>query len=261
MTGRGEGRLGWRRAFVVGGSEGIGLEIARQLAAAGTDVVVLSRSQTKLDAARTVIGRCTTATLDVTEADGTRRVLDDLARDAVPDLVVNTAGFARAAWLTEVADDDARAMVETNYLGTVHVCRAVVPHLVAAGRGTIVTTSSMAGVTGVPGYTLYGATKFAVRGFSEALRRELHPTGVRVTVLCPPNTRTPGFDEENRTKPPEVLALEEKVRTLDPADVAAALLRALPRNPPLVLADRSSRTAGLAVRLAPRLVERSLRRR
>lgn len=261
MTRRGLARREWRRAVVVGGSEGIGLEVARLLADAGTDVVILGRSQAKLDAARAEIGACHTARVDVTDAELTRQVIDDAVRDGVPDLVVVTAGYARAAWLGDTDAALARGLIDTNYLGTVHVCQAVVPHLVAAGGGTIVTTSSMAGLTGVPGYTLYSAAKFAVRGFSEALRRELHPTGVRVTVLCPPNTRTPGFDEENRTKPPEVLALEEKVPTLDPADVAAALLRALPRNPPLVLADRGSRTAGLAVRLAPRLVERSLRRR
>jgi len=251
----------WRRALVIGGSEGIGLEVARRLAAAGSDVVIMSRSEAKLEAARAAIGACRIAVLDVTDAAGTRRVIEDAVEGGVPDLVVNTAGYARAAWLTDTGDDDARAMMETNYLGTVNVCRAVVPHLIAAGDGTIVTTSSMAGLTGVPGYTLYGATKFAVRGFSEALRRELHPHGVRVSVLCPPNTRTPGFEEENRTKPPEVLAAEEKVQTLDAAEVAEVLLRALPRNPALVLADRSSRSAGLAIRLVPGVVERSLRRK
>jgi 3-dehydrosphinganine reductase len=151
--------------------------------------------------------------------------------------------------------------METNYLGTVHVCHVLVPHLVEAGRGTIVTTSSMAGLTGVFGYAGYSASKFAVVGFSEALRRELRPHGVHVATLCPPNTRTPGFDEENRTKPPEVLVAEEKIRTLEPEQVADYLLKVLPRRPNLVIPALDGRLGHSVIRHFPRLADRMLRRR
>ena len=200
--------------------------------------------------------------LDVRDAAATAAVLDEaVAALGVPDLVVTTAGFARAEWFAESPLDNARAMIETNYLGTVHVCHALVPHLVAAGRGTIVTTSSMAGLTGVYGYTGYSASKFAVVGFSEALRRELHPRGIHVATLCPPNTRTPGFDEENRTKPPEVLAAEEKVKTLEPEQVAEHLLKVLPSRPNLVVPGFDSRLGHRVIRHLPRVAERMLRRR
>jgi 3-dehydrosphinganine reductase len=118
----------------------------------------------------------------------------------------------------------------------------------------------MAGLTGVFGYTGYSATTFAVRGFSEALRRELRPFGIRVSVLCPPNTRTPGFVEENRYKPAEVLKAEEKVSTVDPDVVAAALLRQLPSNPFVITASLDSRLAVVLLHLAPWIVDRALRR-
>lgn len=253
----------WTRAFVVGGSEGIGLAVAQRLAAEGVEVAIFGRSADKLRAASdTLGGTAYVAPLDVTDADGTRAALDTAVSElGTPDLVVSTAGFARAEWFHEAPLDNVRAMMETNYLGTVHVCHALVPHLVDAGRGTVVTTSSMAGVTGVFGYAGYSASKFAVVGFSEALRRELRPHGVHVAVLCPPNTRTPGFDEENKTKPAEVLAAEEKVKTLEPEQVADYLLRVLPSRPKVVIPSLDGRLGHAVIRHLPRVADRMLRRK
>jgi 3-dehydrosphinganine reductase len=253
----------WTRAFVIGGSEGIGLAVAQRLAAQGVEVAIFGRSDDKLRAAAETLGGTAYAgQLDVTDAEATRAVLDRAVAEAgVPDLVVSTAGFARAEWFHEEPLGNLRAMMETNYLGTVHVCHALVPHLVEAGGGTIVTTSSMAGLTGVFGYAGYSASKFAVVGFSEALRRELRPHGVHVAVLCPPNTRTPGFDEENRTKPAEVLAAEEKVKTLDPEQVADHLLKVLPSRPNVVIPSLDGRLGHAVIRHLPRLADRMLRRR
>jgi 3-dehydrosphinganine reductase len=255
----------WTRAFVVGGSEGIGLAVARRLALQGAEVAIFGRSEDKLRTARESLatgGRTYVGRLDVTDAAATGTALDAAVADlGVPDLVVCTAGFARAEWFHEAPIDNVRAMIETNYLGTVHVCHALVPYLLEAGRGTIVTTSSMAGLTGVFGYAGYSASKFAVVGFSEALRRELRPYGIHVATLCPPNTRTPGFDEENRTKPAEVLAAEERIRTLDPDEVADYLLKVLPRRPNLVIPALDGRLGHSVIRHLPRLADRMLRRR
>jgi 3-dehydrosphinganine reductase len=175
--------------------------------------------------------------------------------------VVTTAGYARPGYLEDLPAEDVTGMVTTNLLGTINVCRAVLPHLRASGSGTIVTTSSMAGLAGVFGYTVYSATKFGVIGFSEALRREVRPYGLRVLVLCPPNTLTPGFDEENRHKPAEVLAAEESVATLAPEAVADTLVRALARRRGfLVVPGRDSRLAAVAIRHLPFVVDRALRR-
>ncbi|HWJ08750.1 MAG TPA: SDR family oxidoreductase [Nocardioides sp.] len=252
-----------QRAFVFGGSEGIGLAVAERLAAEGTEVVVLSRSAAKLGAALAQLGDAALARpVDVTDAAAVQEAVDALVEEVgVPDLVVCTAGYARPGWLEELPAEDVTGMVATNLLGTINVARAVLPHLRAAGRGTIVTTSSMAGLAGVFGYTVYSATKFGVVGFSEALRREARPYGVRVLVLCPPNTLTPGFDEENRHKPAEVLAAEESVKTLTPLEVADALLGALRRKRGfLVVPGRDSRLAAVAIRHLPAVVDRALRR-
>lgn len=248
--------------FVFGGSEGIGLAVAARLVEDGREVVVLSRSESKLAAAVARLGpRASSRVVDVTSETGVREAVGALVADGkVPDLVVNTAGYARPGWLEDLPPDDVTGMVATNLLGTINVARAVLPHL-RATRGTLVTTSSMAGLAGVFGYTVYSATKFGVIGFSEALRREVRPDGVRVLVLCPPNTLTPGFEEENRHKPAEVLAAEESVRTLTPEQVADELLRALRRRRGfLVVPGRDSRLAAVAIRHLPAVVDRALRR-
>jgi 3-dehydrosphinganine reductase len=250
-------------AFVFGGSEGIGLAVAEQLVASGARVIVLSRSAAKLSAAKAQLGAgAEVRAADVTDAVGTRAAVDALVAEVgVPDLVVTTAGYARPGYLEDLPAEDVAGMVATNLLGTINVCRAVLPHLRGAGRGTIVTTSSMAGLAGVFGYTVYSATKFGVIGFSEALRREVRPYGLRVLVLCPPNTLTPGFEEENRHKPAEVLAAEESVATLSPEAVASTLIRALGRRRGfLVVPGRDSRLAAVAIRHAPFVVDRALRR-
>lgn len=256
-------------SIVIGGSEGIGAAVALQLVERGDDVVIASRSQAKLDAA---LARCeavrqtpdqliATRELDVTNAGALSQIIDALVADVgTPDLVINTAGYARPGWLQELPSDDVRGMVEVNLLGTVHLAQAVVPHLVAAGRGKFVVTSSMAGLAGVFGYTVYSATKFGVIGFAEALRREIAPSGVAVHVLAPPNTLTPGFDTENQFKPAEVLAAEEKASTMTAEAVASDLLKALGRKRMLIVPGRGNRFAAWAIRYLPRLADRELRR-
>ncbi len=256
-------------ALVFGGSEGIGLAVAERLVTEGRQVVILSRSAAKLDvalarlrAAGAAGERAQARAVDVTDADAVRTVVDELVVVlGVPDLVVTTAGYARPGYLEDLPADDVTGMIATNLLGTINVCRAVLPHLRARRGGTIVTTSSMAGLAGVFGYTVYSASKFGVIGFSEALRREVRPYGVRVLTLCPPNTLTPGFEEENRHKPPEVLAAEESVATLTPEAVADTLIRALRRRRGfLVIPGRDSRFAAVAIRHLPFVVDRALRR-
>ncbi len=258
-----------KRVFVAGGSEGIGKAVGQAFAAAGADVAILSRSPEKLTAAlgelearRTHAGQVLVSrSVDIRDFEACRTAIDVLVDElGTPDIVVTCAGFARPGYIDDLDIEHFRAMMDLNYFGTVHVSKAVIPHLVRAGRGTIVNTSSMAGLVGVFGYTGYSASKYAVRGFSEALRRELRPFGIRVSVLCPPNTRTPGFDEENRYKPAEVLRAEEKVSTVEPEFVAEQLLRRLPSDPFLIIPTRDGRLAYLLSRYLPAIVDRAVRR-
>jgi 3-dehydrosphinganine reductase len=127
-------------------------------------------------------------------------------------------------------------------------------------KGHIVNTSSMAGFIGLFGYTGYCASKYAVVGFSEALRRELKPYGIRVSVLCPPNTRTPGLEEENKFKPAAVLKTEEKAKPVDPDFVAKGLLKALPKNEFMIVPTFDGKLAYTLSRHAPSILNQFVKR-
>ena len=130
----------------------------------------------------------------------------------------------------------------------------------ARGGGYIVNTSSMAGLIGVFGYTDYCASKFALVGFSEALRSELKPHGITVSVLCPPDTDTPGFATENQTKPEETRAISATAKVVSPDAVADELLRGMARERFLIIPGFDSRLGVLAKRFVPGVVQRVMDR-
>lgn len=255
-----------RLAVVTGASEGIGLAITAELVRRQHRVVMAARRPDVLEAARVQAGALDAVSVDVTSWASTRTFVNDIiSQHGVPDLVVTCAGLAHPAWLSGGDGDDdtlreLEEMLAVNLLGTVHVVKAVLPSMTARRSGHIVTTASLGGLFGLYGYTGYCASKFAVMGFSESLRREVEPFGIGVTVLCPPNTRTPGLARENRRKPPEVLAQEEKAAALDADEVARRLLDALPRRPRVFIPSLDGRLAWLLARWAPALLDRILRR-
>jgi 3-dehydrosphinganine reductase len=247
-------------AIVVGGSEGIGLAVAQELIRRGSNVLVASRHQEKLTQAADVLKKnktrvdqwVETIAMDVSDFMlVNRQLISTVERHGAPDLLVNAAGFTQSGYLEDLSVDVLRDMMTVNYLGTLHVVKSLLPAMRKAGRGHIVNVSSMAGYLGLFGYTGYCASKYAVIGFSWALRHELKPYGITVSVLCPPNTRTPGLERENKTKPNELLEMERRIKALSAADVATATLNAIPKRPFLINPSLSVRMAHLASRLAP----------
>jgi NAD(P)-dependent dehydrogenase (short-subunit alcohol dehydrogenase family) len=183
-----------RRVVVVtGGSDGIGAEIARQLAArdgARLALVLAARDQDKLDQ---VAGQCTalgaqvlTVHTDVTEQAQCRRLVDAaIERFGRIDVLVNNAGRSAHALFEDVPDLGwYEELMRINLWGSVWCTQAALPYLKAV-QGRIVAVSSLAGLVGVPGRTAYSASKFAMTGFFEALRAELRSAGVSVTIAYP----------------------------------------------------------------------------
>jgi len=182
-----------RVVLITGGSDGIGAEIARQLAAkegAGVALVLAARDSGKL---AQVAGQCAalgaqllTVPTDVADQDQCRRLVDAaLARFGRIDVLVNNAGRSAHALFEEVPDLGwYEELMRINLWGSVWCTQAALPALKAA-RGRIVAVSSLAGLIGVPGRTAYSASKFAMTGFFEALRAELKGAGVSVTIAYP----------------------------------------------------------------------------
>jgi len=131
--------------------------------------------------------------------------------------------------------------MDVDFFGTLHPIKAVLPTMMERRCGHIVNFSSVAGFLGVFGYTAYGAAKFAVRGFSDALRQEMKPYGILVSVIFPPNTDTPGLHHENQYKPLETHRIEGAAKALTADQVAQALVRGIERRQVYILPSLDTR--------------------
>eukprot|EP00455_Lapot_gusevi_P034742 TRINITY_DN3842_c0_g1_i2.p1 TRINITY_DN3842_c0_g1~~TRINITY_DN3842_c0_g1_i2.p1 ORF type:complete len:179 (+),score=54.12 TRINITY_DN3842_c0_g1_i2:82-618(+) len=114
--------------------------------------------------------------------------------------------------------------MELNYFGTLHAVRAVAPSMIERREGHIVLVSSGMALTAYSGYSTYAPTKYAVRGLGEALRSEFLPYNIKVYQAFPPNFYSPGYEQENLTKPADTKAIEAGEPVHQPAAVAAALV-------------------------------------
>ncbi|RVE85603.1 SDR family NAD(P)-dependent oxidoreductase [Sinorhizobium meliloti] len=174
--------------FVTGASSGFGAAITRQFAGAGARVVAAARRADRIEAlAREFGDRVLPVVLDITDTEAVSRVISDLPipfRDV--DCLVNNAGLALGFELAQHASlGNWDRMLEVNCRGLIHMTRALLPGMVARGRGHIVNIGSFAASIPYPGGNVYGASKAFVQQFSQNLRSDLHGSGVRVTVIEP----------------------------------------------------------------------------
>ncbi|CAM5274610.1 SDR family NAD(P)-dependent oxidoreductase OS=Streptomyces tendae OX=1932 GN=GUR47_24435 PE=3 SV=1 [Streptomyces tendae] len=194
-----------RTVLVVGGTSGIGRELARRFAAAGSTVAVAGRSPKALsELAEEGFG---TFTVDVTDSSAVTSLRDAvLARYPGLDTVVTMSGVMLLEDLRDPAHFEAtRTTIDTNLLGTVRIVDAFTPHLVRRGTGTFITVTSGIAFLPFPPMPGYAASKAAVHAYSEALRAQLDGTGVGVVELVPPAVATAGQEEVN----PRALPLDD----------------------------------------------------
>lgn len=179
-------------ALIVGGTSGIGLGLARRLAANGSTVVVGGRRADPVDGLETI-------PVDVTDAASVQRARDAvLAAHPDLDLVVVMSGVMLVEDLRDPAHiAAAEATIATNLLGTIRVVDAFTPHLIGRGAGTIVTVSSGIAFLPFPPMPTYAASKAGVHAYTEALRAQLAGTGVAVIELVPPAVATAGQEKVN----------------------------------------------------------------
>ena len=175
-----------RTVFIAGATSGIGLELARRFAAAGSTVIVGGRRTDLLD--KIAAEGFATVQVDVTDSGGVGRARDMVLRSHPGlDTIVTMSGVMIPEDLRDPAHFDvAQATVDTNLLGTIRLVDAFTPHLIARGAGTIITVTSGIGFLPFPLMPTYAATKAGVHAYSEALRAQLDGTGVEVAELVPP---------------------------------------------------------------------------
>ncbi len=208
-----------RTVFIAGATSGIGLELARRFAAAGSTVIVGGRRTGLLD--QVGAEGLATVPIDVTDQGSIDRARDTILHSHPSlDTIVTMSGLMIPEDLRDPAHfSDAEKTIDTNLLGTIRVIDAFMPHLIARGSGTIITVSSGIGFMPFPVMPTYAASKAGVHAYSEALRAQLDGTGVEVSELVPPAVATaPEHAQHN----PRALGL---------ADFATEVMDLLQANP------------------------------
>ena len=251
--------------IITGASDGIGAELARQMAQAqgsSLQLVLAARNWDKLEAVAQacrqhgamVVARAT----DVSrETDCRALVSDTVARFGGIDMLVNNAGMSGHALLAEVADLDwYEDLMRVNLWGSVWCTHAALPHL-QASRGRIVAISSLAGIVALPGRTAYSATKFAMNGFFEALRLELAPQGVSVTIAYPgvvaTGIRQRGYNAQGT---PAGQSMLDETGAMPVDTCARLILEGIERRQREVFMSAKGRLARWLKLIAPSLVDR-----
>jgi short-subunit dehydrogenase len=173
-------------AIVTGASSGIGLELARQLAARGLRVLAVARRRERLDAlAAETNGAVVALALDITDGAAAAEVVARARELGDVTWLVNNAGTSRLGAFVEQSGEALAAIVRLNCEAPVALTAAIAPLMVARRRGRILNVASIAGFQPTPFQAVYGASKAFMLSFSEALAEELRDTGVTVTALCP----------------------------------------------------------------------------
>jgi len=231
-------------ALVTGGSSGIGLAAARRLARRGSHVWILARNPARLEAALALLEgdrlspeqRFNALSADVSDQNQVFASIDRIRREGgTPDLVINCAGETFPGYVEKLELDIFRQLMQTNYFGSVYVTKAVLPDMLARGSGHIVFISSMGGLISVFGYSAYCPTKYALHGFADALRQEMKPHAIRVSIVCPPDTDTPQLAFEAPLKPKETRALARNGGVSTPEFVADQIIKGVSRGKYLII--------------------------
>lgn len=250
--------------FITGGSSGIGLELSKQYASFGADIVIFARGRELLELAIREISskrihdeqRFEYRILDVSKPDEVAAVMEEsVTASGTPDILINCAGRAFPRHFESVTNEQFHQTMSTNFYSIWYITKALIPFIKKSG-GKIVNVSSMCGVMGVYGYTDYCASKFAVIGFSEALRSEMKRFNIQISIVCPPDTDTPGFKTENETKPQETMALSKGAKLMQPRDVAAEIIKGVDKGKKLIIPGFDGKMVVLLKRLFPSLMER-----
>lgn len=257
-----------RLAYITGASSGIGLALARLLAARGADLVLIARDEARLAKAkadmeartRRADQRVETVSLDVSDAEATGRVLAATAASlGAPDLLVCAAGINKHADhfrnITPAMFDE---VISTNLYGARNVIHALLEPM-GPKKGHVVIFSSAAGFFGMFGYTAYATSKAALIGFAESLRYELKPLGMPVTLVCPPEVDTPMNYDEAKTLPAEGRAQKNLCGPmLLPEPTALCILKAIRREKFFYVPGAMARLNYLVHRLTNGWVTRAL---
>ncbi len=222
--------------IVCGASTGIGKATAKEIVQLGGSVCVIARNLDNLNKAAEEMNGLKVndsqfvekISCDATDMEKLKPQLEGFVnKHGVPDYLINVVGYALPKYVEDYTFKEFKDNMDMNYHGQLVPTLIMLPFFMKAKEGHIAFVSSIAGFLGVMGYAAYCPTKFAIVGLADALRNELSPYNIDVSVLYPPDTETPAFEKENETKPQECMIMSERGGLLKPEEVAEPFIEGI----------------------------------
>jgi uncharacterized protein len=245
-----------RTAVVTGASSGIGAEIARELAGRGHQVVLVARTESKLQAVADEITE-QGGVAHIVAADLSDRKMRSALADRVealglmPDILVNNAGFSTLGPVSKADPEAEMNMIEIDVVSVADLCTRFLPGMVERGRGAVLNVASTAAFQPLPGQAGYAAGKAFVLSYTQSLVGELRGTGVTATALCPGPVET-GFGERAGFADEDAKDTLPSVMWVDATDVANAAVDGLDKGRMVVIPGLVNRVAATAAQVTPR---------
>ncbi|MFA6072602.1 MAG: SDR family oxidoreductase [Candidatus Woesearchaeota archaeon] len=246
-------------AVITGASSGIGKQVASDLAALGCKVVLIGRDKEKLSKIKNELIKFNNEIIAISCDISNRKHVEEMASQIIlkmkkVDIVVNAAGFGKFEKFEDSSIENTENMMKTNFFGTMYVTKAFYQTLRESEEGHIINIASIAGFEGIPNFSAYCASKFAIVGFSESLHHETFGTRLHVSVICPGAVKTnffddPSFGDENKI-PKNAITSQQ---------VSKAIINAIRKKKFLVIIPKKYRALLVAKGINPNYVHKQIR--
>jgi uncharacterized protein len=249
-------------AVVTGADSGIGEATAHVLASRRSHVLLLARDAERLelvaDAIRGQGGHADAYVVDLSEADAISTTVQELvAAHGSPDVLINNAGLGRWLSILETSAEEASLMITVPYLAAFNLTRELLPGMVARGSGQILNVTSVAARLSWPGAVAYGAARAAMEGFTNALRADLHGSGIGVTLAMFGTVESP-YWQHNPGSRERIPRSARGIRVLSTEEAAVRIVSGIEKRARTVIAPAAFRPLFLASALFPDQVDTSM---
>ena len=249
-------------AIISGGSKGIGKATAKLFVQLGGNVCIVARNIDTLNATAEELKSLKVTenqfveviSCDLSSMEQVERLFNEYIKEfGVPDYLFNIVGISLPDYTDKLTIENYKFHMDTNYFGQLNPILTVLPYYMERKEGHIINMSSAAGYIGLMGYAAYTPTKFAIVGLSEVLRHEYKPYNIKISIIFPPDTDTPGLHEEAESRPEELNIIAEKAGLLQPEEVAEKIIKGVLKKKFYIFAG-SAKLFWRLMRLFPKLV-------